>query len=185
MANETIVTTQGAGVLVSNNFGASNEITLTLTASGSAAATTDPFIFPGVGVAAAKTLPTGVTYSGDFATYAEFLDYMDKNKLTINAVRVQTTDVGNFSGKMVFGERRPNLQNTQTRDLQMTKFRESNGSTFADTININETQLGGAVAIRPAMFWQYKGLKASSTITFYLNVVLWDKKTLQQPLSEA
>jgi hypothetical protein len=181
MANELTAATD-QNLLVSNDFGASNEMAITFTASGSAAASSDVFLFPGVGVAAAKVLPTGVTYSGDFATLAEFLDYMEKNKLTIAAVRAQTNNVDNFAGKFTFGERKPNLQNTLTKDLQLTKFRESNGSTFADTININESQLGGPIAIRPAMFWKYVGLKISSAITFYLTVVAWEKKTLQQPI---
>jgi|GEM_PF-6590265 len=156
-----------------NNLSSTNEVTATFTAdnqSGTAAGT-DVYILPGVGVGANKTLGTGITYSGDFASYADFIDYFTHVPMLISYIRVQTSNTANYSSRLTIQENKPNLRSPQYKDLQMTNYRISTGNGYSDTLTITNDIKG--TTIWPNFSMVFKGLLKNSSISFYIGISSW------------
>lgn len=165
-----------------NNFGSSNEMSIKFTA-GTGSGTVNVFPAPGAGSAANATLPGNVTYTGDFATYADLVDYLKTNKLAISYIRLQTNNTANFSNTMELGEVKPNRQNNAIQVLDLSEFRESTGNGFADTLTIPASKLGGGIVLRAATYAKFIGLLEASYIKVIFGVVAWDSKVELKPIS--
>lgn len=163
--------------LVQNQFTNTNQMRARFTvnnANETGAQIANVYLIPGVGNAAARSLNAAVTYSGDFGTFAEFLAYMDANKLMITEIRFQTDNTANFSETLILGTRRPNNQNPSERQINLVDFRKSTGNGYADDLTIPSTALNDGVLIDARTYFRFSNIVKNSTLTMYLTVAMWD-----------
>lgn len=160
----------------SNQLGSFNEMTIRFTAASNAAANATIYPVPGAGSAAAAALPANVTYTGDFSTYADLVDYLKANKLHIRYIRIQTDNTANFSGRIEFGERKPNLVSNTVQPMSLSQFRESTGNGYSDVLRLTETDLKGGKTIWGA-FYLKGNVLASSYVEYTLGISHWEKET--------
>lgn len=171
MAEQTLAQVQG------NSIGKSSDAVIRITSANQAAQIV--YFIPGVGKATAKALPASVTYSGDFATHADFKDYMEKNELGIVAIRLQTDNVQNFAQKLIIEERMHNDTNNPLQKLSLAKYRESNGADFADTLTIPGSEFGGKLITKPRVSIRLESIQPDSYVEMTLIVQSLDKGSLQ------
>lgn len=163
-----------------NALGKSTDAVIRLTSTNQAAQTV--YFLPGVGKATAKALPTDVVYTGDFATHADFKDYMERNELGIVAIRLQTNKVDNFAGKLIIEERMHNDTNNPVQKINLAQFRESNGADYADTLTIPGSAFGGKLVTKPRVSIRLDSLLPASFVEMTLIVQSLDKGSLQVDL---
>lgn len=157
-------------VETTNDFGGSNEVHVAFTAdnAGGTAAYSKVYMIAGRGVAANKALPTGVTFSGDFATYADFLDYVNNVAEHIVGIRLQTDNTQNYSQKITLVNNTPNLQNAKYKNIFLSKYRQSTGNGYSDTLTIQD---GNAdFTILPQTNVIFDSLIKNSTVNVYFIV---------------
>lgn len=159
-----------------NTFTSSNRLKFSLTAdnAGGTAAISPVYLKPQVQVAANQTLPAGVTYAGDFASWAEFMDYLLHIRNRIRGFQIQSADTTNFARGIEIGEALPNLLIPKKQLIDFTGYRQSNGNGYSDTIVITDIT---PIIFWPALYALLQGINKNSTMTFTLFIDSWDQPT--------
>lgn len=156
-----------------NSLQNSRTIALTFTADNAqgTAATNDIFVIPGVGSAAAKSLPSGVTLSGDYSSMADLCDVFENVKFAVESIDIETSSTANYEGtKFVMGMRRLNKKNPAEVDLRMSQFQTSNGSGLTKTATIDNRALSGGFLVEPLWYLKFVSLLKNTSVTIYLKV---------------
>jgi hypothetical protein len=157
----------------SNNINLGNDLRVVYAAGATAGATNNVFLLPGVGSAAAKTLGTGITISGDYTSMADLADYVNNVPCLLQTLRIETSNTANFENTaIVIGERNPNNQNNKERRFYLADFQESVGNGLKKSIKITKEDLnnGEGLIISPQTYIKFEGLVQSTTITAYFNI---------------
>lgn len=167
-----------------NNFAPVVEVKATFTAdnAGGTAARTPVFVIPGCGKIADQSLGAGVTYTGDFATYADFIQYLRHVGQQLRYIKVQTSDAANnFNQTVSIGQHRPNLKDNAPQDFQLVDYRENGAGTYTDYIKID---LGDGVLISPQVTLLLTSLFKNTNITFFLGISHWEASKVLVPVMQ-
>jgi hypothetical protein len=144
----------------SNNINLGNDLRVVYAAGATAGATNNVFLLPGVGSAAAKTLGTGITISGDYTSMADLADYVNNVPCLLQTLRIETSNTANFENTaIVIG-------------FYLADFQESVGNGLKKSIKITKEDLnnGEGLIISPQTYIKFEGLVQSTTITAYFNI---------------
>lgn len=172
---------------VANNLSATNKMRLRIAvdnAGDTPAAVPNVYAITGCANTAAQTLPGGTTYSGDFTSFAELQDYLQKNKLYITSIKLQTSNTDNFAETLVIGERMPNNKNPKEQEFNLVDFRKSTGNGFADDLTIDATALGGGIVMKSNVYFRFSNILKNSFVTMWLGVALMENIADLQAISQ-
>lgn len=169
-------------VKVINKMEGDKELTITFENTTQADITYLAILLPAY--EAGKALPTGVNFTSDgFATYGEMQAYFDHIKTNVVGFRAETDNTANFAGNLVFTEKEPD-GNVEQIKKSLTKWRQPlGGGTYSNELEASGEDI--TFMIWPAMGINLSTLKASSRITFILNVRGWNKSADMSNLRES
>lgn len=172
---------------LTNNFSGTNEVHVAFTADNvNAAAASKVYIKPGRGVIANATLPAGVTMSaGDFATYADFVDFINNVPQHVKYIRMQTDNTANYSKQLTFVNNTPNLQSTRPKNVQLSLYRVSTGNGYDDTLTVDNRKgdNAGDFLMIPQLNIIFDSLLKNSTVNIWFGVDSVAQGASVQPLT--
>lgn len=149
-----------------NNFNGAPEIRLTLSNTGTNhAARTNVKIFPKITDVNAAILPEGITVSGTFGTYAQFVKFIDREDFDCVEMRIVTDDVSHYTGDIEMGETRIDGVDVPEK-VNLTKYRVSTGNGYSDVITIKDKPFRN----KARFYMSLSSLKDNKEITFYFKV---------------
>lgn len=155
-------------VFARNNFDDSTKLSLTVT-NGTADPIANIPIKRGVGDIS-KGLPSGVTISTAFGSYANLQDYLEKVGMLIDGITVSTSNTANSEGGMVVGERTPDGLTNKQRIIDFTEHRVGTGNgTFDSVFDVKGAD--GQVQIVPQLFMTLQSLAGNSSMKFTFKIV--------------
>lgn len=164
---------QGKSVQFKNTLQKSRTIKIGFVADNdqNTAALSNVYLFAARGRAADKTLPAGVTITGDFTSAADFYDMMQNTRFGVEEIKLETADTANYEGtRLVIGVRNLNNRNNQEQDLLLSDFQQSTGNGLKKTAKFDIDALGGGVMVDSQFYAQFLGVKKNTSVTFYIKV---------------
>ena len=145
-------------------LGASNQMKIKLAAASDSTATNIPLIC-GSGVSRSAT-PTGITYSGDFSSFALLQDFLINNPIHIKGIRIQTDDTDNYNYVLVKGERKCFNRNPNEEEVYLDDYAKAVGDGYATSAKIMDFDFD----VTRNKYLNFSTIKPGTYVIFYLVV---------------
>jgi hypothetical protein len=171
---------------VFNSANGTKELIFTIANSGdagNAAHDTNNFALFLGGHKAIPALDARTTFTSEgFASYADMMRYFAGVSCNIAGVRMETTNTDNFDSVIIQTEKDPTGEERKVR-LNLSPLKISlGGGGYKNVLNLAPEKF--SPVIWNGLDITFSKIKAASSITFYLQIVGWDKMRTLTPLAQ-